>query len=218
MFTQQAGRITSITKGTRNTKNYRQGNLQPFTPLLVNWRGNGALPSLTGVEPAGPAHRLTGKLCYCGLYLNELILRLTVSQDPHPILFAHYTQALATLEKTDVSNQHIEPILRIFECQLLQQLGLGLTLTQDIHGQPIDPQGYYMYHIPQGPEPCLMNDASLQGSTLLALAAEQGLRLEQHREARQLLRQVIHYHLGGRPLKSRDFFVSRASTTNPLKH
>ena len=206
LFTQQSGRITSMAKGARGAKHQRQAVLQPFMPLLVTWRGRGAMPSLTDVEAAGPPHRLVGRLCYCGLYLNELLLRLTVPQDPHPIIFAHYTQTLVALAESDASNRHIEPLLRLFECRLLHQLGLGLILTQDVCGQPIDPQDYYRYLVPQGPEPCMAQSASIRGSTLLALASEQGLQLDQYREARGLMRQVLDYHLDGRSLKSRDLF------------
>lgn len=206
LFTQQSGRVTRIAKGARNAKHHRQAVLQPFIPLLVNWRGHGSMPSLTDVEAVGPPHRLVGILCYCGLYLNEVLLRLTASQDPHPIIFAHYTQTLVALAQSDGTNQQIEPILRVFECRLLQQLGLGLNLTQDISGQPIDPESHYLYRMPQGPEPCVAQSASLRGSTLLALATEHGLQSEHLREARDLMRHVLHYHLEGRPLKSRDFF------------
>ena len=52
----------------------------------------------------------------------------------------------------------------------------------------------------------MAQSASIRGSTLLALASEQGLQLDQYREARGLMRQVLDYHLDGRSLKSRDLF------------
>jgi DNA repair protein RecO (recombination protein O) len=44
------------------------------------------------------------------------------------------------------------------------------------------------------------------GSTLLALAADHPLQGAAAREARELMRQVLAHHLGGRPLKSRELF------------
>ena len=205
LFTQHLGRVTRMAKGTRHANNHRYAVLQPFIPLLVNWYGKGSMPRLTDVEAVGPPHQLIGKLCFCGLYLNEMLLRLTASQDPHPIVFANYTQTLVALAQSDASNQQIEPILRAFEVQLLVQLGLGLILTQDICGQPIDPVGLYLYRAPYGPEPCVAQAGCIRGCTLLALATDT-LQPDHLREARGLIRHVLHYHLEGRPLKSRDFF------------
>ena len=208
LFTPHTGRLTVVAKGNRH-----RGLLQPFNPLLLAWRGRSSMPTLTQVEAAAPLHHLIGKTCFCGLYLNELLLRLTALQDPLPVVFTYYTHSLIALQQSDASNQQIEPILRYFECQLLQQLGLGLILTQDTNAQPLNPQGHYQYLIHQGPAPCQASPTSLHGSTLLALAAEDDLQPTQQREARQLMRQVLQHYLNGQPLKSRDFFNAVYNST-----
>lgn len=207
VFTQSAGRMTVLARNLQAGRLH--GLLQLFTPLFINWRGRSTLPSLNLLEGAAAPHVLTGRVCYCGLYLNELIQRLTAPADPQPVLFAHYTQSLVALQATDGSNAQIEPILRRFEYHLLATLGVGLILTHDCRGQPIVPGGWYDYHPLQGPQPAsAQTTATFRGATLLAL--ETHLQPEHYREARRLMRQVLDYHLDGKPLRSRTLFQTPA--------
>ncbi len=206
VFTQSAGRMTVLARHPQADRS--QGLLQLFTPLFINWCGRSALPALNLLEGAAAPHVLTGRVCYCGLYLNELIQRLTAPADPQPVLFAHYTRSLAELQATNGSNAQIEPILRRFEYHLLETLGVGLILAHDCRGQPIVPGDWYDYHPLQGPQPvATQTTTTFRGATLLALEAH--LQPEHYREARQLMRQVLDYHLGGKPLRSRALFQTQ---------
>lgn len=207
VFTQSAGRMTVWVPGPQVSQSH--GLLQPFTPLFVNWRGRSSLPTLSLIEGTTAPHALIGRICYCGFYLNELIQRLTAPADPQPVLFAHYTQGLAALQHSDGTNAQLEPILRHFEYHLLAALGTGLLLSHDCQGQPIVPDAWYDYHPLQGPEPApTPTTRAFRGETLLALATH--LQPAHYREARRLMRQVLDYHLGGKPLRSRELFQTPA--------
>jgi DNA repair protein RecO (recombination protein O) len=70
LFTPNQGRIGVLAKGALGGKTNRSGSLQPFTPLLVDWRGRGQLPTLTHCDTASSAISLKGKALYCAMYLN----------------------------------------------------------------------------------------------------------------------------------------------------
>lgn len=177
--------------------------LQAFRPLLVQTRGRGDLLTLTRAEPSGEGCQLVGRELFCGLYLNELLLRLCAREDPHPLLFDDYTVGLQALASTESE----ELVLRRFEVRLLSHLGLGLALEQDNAGRPIDANESYTYQIDSGPSPALGSERDrVSGSTLLALRCGQFPDRHSLREARGLMRRVLDHHLGGRPLCSRELF------------
>lgn len=206
LLTARQGRCAALAKGALGSRRALGNQLQPFTPLLVAWRGRGELPLLTACETAAPALQLSERALYCGLYVNELILRLCERDDPHSGLFPTYVGCIDALANVTPGNAALEPVLRQFELALLDELGLGMQLRVDRDGEPIDPLQRYDYLPEQGP--VLLSDvaAGFSGGTLLALADDCLQNPEQRREARALMRRVLDVHLGGRPLKSRELF------------
>lgn len=206
-FTQQHGQMTLLAKGALNSKSGRQALLQPFMPLMIRWRGRGETPLLTQLEAAAPAHPLKGKRLYCGLYLNELTRYLLPKFESQQAIFAHYVAGILSLSQADSSNADVEPILRRFERQLLDELGIGLNLTHDHQGNPIDANAYYQYVIQEGAQLCVAShQMALQGETLLGLANDAILTEQQRKEARWLMRYVLSFYLQGKVLKSRELF------------
>ena len=61
--------------------------LQPLTPVCLGWSGSGELATLTAVEARADPVTLAGEALLCGLYLNELVLRMTMRMDPQAELF-----------------------------------------------------------------------------------------------------------------------------------
>jgi DNA repair protein RecO (recombination protein O) len=205
LFTPHHGRLGVISKGARQRAGKGGGHLQPFIPLEVQWRGRGEIKTLTGAEAQGVALLIKGRQLYCGFYLNELLMRLTQREDPHPQLFRHYSDALCALSQCE----NPEPVLRRFEVDLLESLGYGVSLSHTHEGEPVRPELGYHYHLERGAVLALPNSQGiLAGRTLLALAGcgpfcEQGLR-----QSRQLMRRILAQYLGDRPLKSRELFRS----------
>lgn len=207
VFTHDWGRIGLVANGVRKEKSRLAGLLQPFQRLLFSWRGRNELKTLTTVESAGAAEILQGKSLISALYLNELIMRLTSRHDPHPLLFSHYHQTLQKLAK----GEEIEWALRVFERDLLDELGYGLNLSHDAEsGEVIEPDAVYCYY-PHGPVKLdkvkeMSGELTLKGKTLLAMKSGNKPDKEELREAKQLMRMMLQPHLGDRPLMSRSLF------------
>jgi len=207
LFTREHGRIGAVARGVR--RRGWSGLLEPFTPLQVDWRGRGDLKTLTGVEQPGRGYALRGGSVACGFYMAELLLALTRREDPHPQAWERYAVAVDCLAE----GGDAEPALRRFELALLADSGYGLQLEVDRYGDPVRGAQRYGYTPEQGavPAPAGEEGVVVGGDTLLALAATEGDALSEEpvrSEARQLMRAVLHGHLGGRRLRSREMFRS----------
>lgn len=206
-FSLEAGRVGLVARGARSGKGAGRGLLQAFVPLLLSWSGRGELATLTGVEGRGGLPPLAGRALISAFYLNELLLRLLQRHDPHEELFHAYELALQRLAAVP---QQPEWTLRLFEKALLQELGYGLLLEHEAHGDVmIQPALRYCYHVQQGPmraDDTNQPGPHVHGATLLALAAEEGADERVLAEAKVLMRTILAQHLGTRPLRSRELF------------
>lgn len=211
VFTAGRGRLPLVAKGARRPR--RAGGsqaalLEPFTPLLIAWRGRGEVRTLTHAEPAGRAAALAGDAIYCGFYVNELLLRLLGRDEADEVLFGAYQRALAELAGPGGADAP----LRRFELSLLEQLGYRPPLDRDADsGAAVQPQLRYVCEPERGPvRAVLADDAnSVRGATLLALHNGEPLSGAGAREARDLLRRLLAPHLGEKPLLSRALFAAR---------
>lgn len=216
-LTQTDGRVAVLAKGGLKDKR-RQQLLQPFTPLLMQWRGRGELPTLLNLEAADKAFNLPGKRLYCGMYINEIVVYLTAKHDPNVDLFAEYCLALESL----ASGQEIDTTLRRFELRLLQLSGHIGSLQHDAAGEELLPTQYYRYDKINGLIPCIASEVNnaIIGSSLLALQASEFQDDQQRHSAKIFMRQVLAEHLHGRPLKSRELFQGLSAppkTTHEFK-
>lgn len=194
VFTAAHGRVGLVARGVRGPRSKLRGVLQPFMPLLLSWREAGELGTLTGAEGGGAAVALTGERVFHGWYLNELLLRLLQRHDPHPSLHLQYAQALAALP-----GDGGEAALRRFEKRLLEEIGYGLHLPDDL-----DSALRYRYDPEHGPLPAGVDQrATVSGATLIALRDERFDQQDTRSELRRLLRAAIDRQLGGRELESR---------------
>lgn len=209
VLTAEHGRIGVVARGVRRAA--RRGSsgalLQSFTPLLLSFTGRSELKTLTSVEAAGSASRLSGERLFSALYINELLVRLLHRNDPHPGLFLAYGQAVEAL----AGDLALDAVLRRFELALLDELGYSFDFATEGHsGQPVEPGERYYFEPGCGlvlwrggrDQPPLFS-----GGDLLAIARGEydgGARLP----ARRLLREVLAAHLGGAPLRSRELFRS----------
>ena len=214
IFSQEHGRIGLVARGVRSGKSRLGDQLQPFAPLLLSWSGQGELPTLTGVEPAGIAVTLGPQSLLSGFYLNELLMRLLHRGDAHPVLFAAYAVAL-----TELAEARQEDALRRFERILLQEIGYGLILDADVvSGEPIQDAVLYRYQPDQGPVragPGAAAGIPIHGRTLRAIAADDYPDAQTRWEARQLMRAALAVHLGERPLQSRELFRQQQAVSQP---
>jgi len=209
LFTPEQGRLPAIARGARSGRSMLGALLQPFRPLLVSLKGRGEVKTLSKAEPEGHALQLQGSYLYCGFYLNELLTRLLHREDPHPQLFLHYSDTLNAL----AAGEPMEAILRHFELELLDTLGYGLRLDQEADGNlPIEPDRLYEFQIEHGavvfaPDR-LRSPMVVQGATLLSMHRRDFSEPQTLQEARGLMRRVLAFYLGDKPLKSRELFRS----------
>ena len=202
LYTRDHGRTGLIARGARRPKARLRAVLQPFQPLLVSWISRGDLGTLTGAEIVPGAVTLPSKQIYSAYYMNELLVRLTRRHDPHTKLFGHYADALEGLCQQLPDAR----VLRLFEKNLLDELGYGLDLTQTVDGVAVTDDVAYEYKLEHGVVPAKPGAAEtmvFSGKSLLSLAAG---RLEEEGilgDARRLLRAALGVYLGSRPLEVR---------------
>lgn len=215
VFTEQAGRISLVARGVRQQKRRQNNPFQLFQPLWLSWFGRGELATLSQVETTRPAFLLRGPAALCGLYANELLVRLLSSQHPEPAVFTLYQQTLARLSETTA----VEISLRLFERQLLDALGYGLDLQNDAHGSPIDAGIFYRYQPEQGliPAGSALKADLIQGRSLQQLQQATDFDAPALAEIKQLMRTVLNYYLDGKPLKSRALFAEMQRYAAPAK-
>ncbi len=204
VFTAGFGRIGVIANGARRPKSAFRGYLNPFQPLRLSWSGRGDLMRLSAIESIAPPATLDGDRVMAGFYANELLLRLLHRGDPHADLFAHYAALIAGL----FDSEDTEHLLRCFEIQLLREIGYELDFQSDCVGHmPLEPDRLYQFQVERGliPVDDGVADAFVYpGAQLQAIARLDFSNLQTRRSAKQLLRSVLNFHLGGRPLRTRE--------------
>jgi len=197
LLTRDFGRVSVLAKGVRQVKSKTAGLLQPFVPLLVSFTGKSDLKTLTQVELNDPNLMLKGLSIYSGFYINELIMHFLFYSDPHPQVFEDYRQCLNSLKQPE-----IEQALRLFELNLLENVGYGLQLLHDVvNNKPVEEGKTYQFRADQGPVESA--NAAFSGLTLRAIQARKFNDKKILKESKKLMRTVIDYHLQGRKLQSR---------------
>ncbi len=194
LFTSQHGRVGAVARGGR-----KQPLLQPFQPLLVQLGGGGELLRMQKYEAASAAVPLKKQQLYCGLYLNELLVRLLFRHEKQPRLLEAYADALEALSQ---EQEAMDVVLRRFELLLLAELGYGVHFTHDAQGNPLQEQHCYAWQPEQG---WVLHKEGWRGEHLLAIAQEQW-RPEVRRTARNVMRTLLAPYLGPKPLLSRTLF------------
>ena len=207
VFSRRFGRVGLVARGARGGKSRWKNMLQPFRPLLLGWSQRGELGTLTGADQVASPPALAGEPLFCGLYVNELLVRFLQRSDPHPGLFDDYRDLLGGL----AGGADPQPALRLFERRLLEAAGFGLQLEHEHGGEEPIRAGRVYEFLPEAGavrrEPGeAAEDRLVSGEALLAL--RDGAVEPRHlRELKYLMRRLIRYHLGDRPLKSQTLFT-----------
>lgn len=200
IFSRRYGRQGLVARGARRPRGRWRGVLEPLQPLRLSWSGRGELGTLTGAEPEA-RRALGGETVYAGFYAGELLLRLTARADPHPALFDGFDGLLTALARSGEPG----PALRLFERDLLAEIGYGVPLTHETQGgDPVREDADYVYHPAHGlrrgdrPAP---EEVAVTGAALRALAAGDFADAAHARAAKRLLAAALAPHLG-RPLRT----------------
>ena len=200
------GRVGLVARGARAARSRWKNVLQPFRPLLLSWIQKGELGTLTSADQVASPPALAGESLFCGLYANEVTTRFLQRSDPHPGLFEAYRQLVAEL----ATGGQPQPLLRVYEVRLLQAAGFGLQLDHE-HGTSdgINANAWYSYVPESGPKRREYDAATahelVSGAALLALKT--GEIEEQYlQELKSLMRRLIRFYLGDKPLNSQSLF------------
>ena len=202
MLTLGQGRLAGVLRGYRSKKN-GQVALQPFSVGTVSWVGRNDLVTIQKFE----SHHfiaLQGDALYAGFYVLELLTRLLRERAQDPQIFAAAMRVLEALEEDDP----LQPTLRTFELDLLQQLGYGVDFS--VQGQPLDGSAQYYFEAQSGFH--AVQDASRQrsrqysGLVLNQIAARSFSAPETQDAAKALMRAALSPLLGDKPLTSRKMF------------
>ncbi|WP_338031767.1 DNA repair protein RecO [Ectothiorhodospira shaposhnikovii] len=201
LLTAAEGRMGAVLRGVRD-----RGRRPPlFASLEVTWRGRGELRTLTGWEELGGVS-LSGNRAVCGLYINELAVRLLPRQIPQPEFLAVYAGTLSALGDPGLA---LEPALRRYELALLNLLGEGLEF---VVVEDLEPRRLYRVDPLSGvreadPHDTPSSPRTIQGEALAALLTDR-LDTPAHRiQAKRLLRGLLDHHLDGKPILSRQLFA-----------
>ena len=195
VLTESLGRLCLVARGGR-----RDPLLQPFRPLHIQIKGNSDLKTLVRSEAAAPALPLVGEALYCGLYINEVLMRLLHRDDPQDSLLPLYVDTLTNLTPAEAAK---DVLLRNFEFRLLDILGYGFSLDRDRYGEPINASMQYRLLVEQGLEVHPKGEFS---GALLLLLAQSDWQPDVRRLARNLMRRALAPYLGDKPLASRELF------------
>lgn len=204
LLTRDHGRIACVAKGAKRPRSGLRAVLLAFQPLQVSFSGRNELRTLTGAEWLGGMASPQGDGLLCAFYLNELIVRLLPRDDPHPVLFEGYAQALVAL---GLGGQ-VEATLRRFEWLLLREIGYALDLARDAQARAIDPQ--CRYALLPGSGFVVTDDGergSFSGQTLRDIAEERYDCERTLAESKRLTRALLARHLEGHTLRTRQILV-----------
>jgi DNA repair protein RecO (recombination protein O) len=199
-LTRGHGRVALVARGAKRPTSQFRGLLAPFAPLALSWSGKGEIKNLVRVEWVGGLVPLRGPALLSAFYANELLVRLLARADPHEQLYDRYADFLRGL-----GAPRPEATLRVFELEMLRELGYAVALDRTAGGEAVEPQARYRVLPESAPQRVEVQDedGSVAGSTLLAMARADFSDARVAAESKALLRRLIRYHLGGKPLNTR---------------
>lgn len=202
VLTPEYGLVSCVHRGSRKRSNSAK---VLFTPLLISWSGKGELFTLTHIESEGTRHIDLPGTSIIGMYLNELILQLTPKSSPSKEIFNLYRSVVVALGE---NRKKSAKLLRLFEVELLELTGHGLSLDKEVdHETEIQQDGIYRYDVNSGPVRVEQASSAwnvVKGATLIALQSPLTMDPACLGETKQFMRGVISCHIDNRPLRSRE--------------
>ena len=216
LFTRELGRVVVAAKGAKRPTSQLRAVLRPFQRLhatLGRTAAGAEVHNLRGAEWAGGVPLAGGEALFSGFYLNELLMKLLAREDPHPALWDAYAATLAQL-----GGEHEPAALRAFELRLLREIGLLPELARVTATQAaLRPAAGYGLRPEAGLTALAAGEAgAIAGSDWLALQASldaddltalQGACAVPAATLRKQLRELLAYHLGPTPLRTRQVLL-----------
>lgn len=207
VFTRDHGRQTIYARGVQRPGSQIRSVLLSFQPLMLSWFGSGEVKTLHAAQWQPGLPQLAGLPLLCAFYLNELLQHLLVKDEPHQRLFVAYFDAIKSLAHCPSDGAGVEPILRLFEKSLLDELGLGIIWDRIAASeQPIEPALRYQFKVQHGFE--LSHSAQACSGELILSFARNDLSSEALWPwAKIWMRQSLTAVLGERELHTRKLLL-----------
>lgn len=197
LFSRDYGRVAVVARSARKRQSELRGVLVPFVPVQVAWYGKEELKTLHRAEWLGGWPQPQGRALFSGLYVNELVLRLTAREDPQPELYDALQDVLQTLCR----QPNHAGALRRFEWKLLDSLGYAPDLQRDGNGDPVGAGRRYLVRPEEAVMPLEQDDVrtaaevAVDGGTLLQLRQGKFDGGEGLQQALQVTRLLLDFRL-----------------------
>ncbi len=206
VFTRDYGRLALVAKGAKRPYSQLRNILQTFQPLTMSWSGKSDIKTLSTAEWVGGMLPLEKSALLCGFYLNELLVKFLMRDEPCPSLFDHYVSTLNQLA-------HQEPaliVLRKFEHALLRESGFVGDLTRCyMTKSTVLNQELYIIDPELGARPARPSDTTprVKGKTLIDMHAGEYQDPITQSQSKMLMRFLLAHHLHGTPLNTRQILI-----------
>ena len=194
------GRISALAKGAKRKNSKYKGLLRPFNMMLVQLGGKGELKNIIYIEPTKKNYKLVSSALYCGMYMNEISLKLIGKSEGSGDFFHSYESTLKILAAGKVADL----ALRYFEYELLKEIGFGLDLLHDFDGEKISFDSYYIPAAGKGLVKVEKNKSgAVSGECLYNFSHRMTVKQHALRSLKYLMRFMLNQALAGRQIKSR---------------
>ena len=199
-LTERDGKVDAVAKGAKRKKSKFSGNLEPFQLLNIDYGGRSNLKTLFLAESIEPYKDFVeSENLFSAFYVNELINFLLPYSDESTELFKIYQDCIQNLK----AEKNIEVVLRIFELQVLSELGYEINLQYEYsNGEPILEEKKYSYRPESGFYEC--SDGHT-GKDLIGISSmdfsESSLRV-----CKVITRQTFDHYFSELNIQSRVFF------------
>lgn len=206
VFSRDYGRVLLVAKGAKRPHSQLRNALQTFQPLSMNWSGKSEIRILSSAEWVGGMQPLEKSALLCGFYLNELLVKFLLRDEPHPILFDLYVSTLNQL----AHNEPAPIVLRKFELGLLRASGLVGDITHcNTTKKKVVNDILYVLNPEHGVRPAQAKEKMphVLGQTLLDMHDGEYLDPTTQMQSKMLMRFLLAHHLHGIPLNTRQILI-----------
>lgn len=194
------GRVFIAAKGARRPSSQYRGLLTAFAPLRLTWSGSKEVKNLIRADWMGTMVPLTGEALLSGFYVNELILKLTEREECHCGLFDAYVTVIHDLASGD--RDAVQPALRRFERRLLTIAGWAPVRTGPADARRHVVRAGVIEGLPED-APVSEGERIYTAAEAEAVVSADPIPASAMRAARDILRELIQFHLDGRVIHSR---------------
>ncbi len=208
VLTEHHGRVALVAKGAKRPASNLRPVLLPMQPLRLTYTGDEQVRTLKSAEWVGGYAMPTGNALLSGFYLNELMMRLLVRDDPQAEIFELYAKTVQVVAQSSALQA---PALRAFELLLMQQMGWLPDLSKETQTQrALQPNETYELDVNAGlRQPSKSHAYGITGTAWLQLAQldfSTLIHVIAHNAAlagalKLQLRTLLNYH-AGRPLQT----------------